>query len=155
MQRRRYEHTQHGWFHFLFVALGLWTAFAAVTFGRGAIMILLLLASLAFFFCSVSFARLTVRDEGETLRVFYGPFPWIGKRIAYADIDSVEPARSSFLDGWGIRWNPRQGWIYNLSGFDCVRLGLKQGRRLRIGTDDRDGLVRFLRERLRAGESVS
>lgn len=153
--RRGYEHTQNGWFHFLFVALGLWTAFAAVTFGRGAIMVLLLLASIAFFLCAVSFARLTVRDEGQFLRVFYGPIPWIGKRIAYADIESVEPARSSFLDGWGIHWNPRQGWIYNLSGFDCVRLCLKRGRNLRVGTDDRDALVQFLRDRLRTANRKS
>ena len=98
-----------------------------------------------------SFAHLTVRDEGGCLAVRFGPLPLFSRRIPYAGVTSVEAARSTLLDGWGIHWLPGRGWIYNLWGFDCVRMRC-DGKTLRIGTDDVEGLLSFLREKLRAGE---
>ncbi len=35
---------------------------------------------------------------------------------------AVSAARSNWLDGWGIHYFPGRGIIYNLWGFDCVRV---------------------------------
>ena len=48
--------------------------------------------------------------------------------------------------GWGIHYFPGRGWTYNIWGFACVKLTL--GRKIiRVGTDDADGLARFLGEK--------
>ena len=55
--------------------------------------------------------------------------------------------RSRVLDGWGIHWLPVRGWIYNVSGFDCVAITTRRGR-LRVGTDDPGGLATFLQRKI-------
>ena len=75
------------------------------------------------------------------LQLFGVPFGWRTR------IESVEPGRSSLLDGWGIHYFPGRGWTYNLWGFDCVVLRMKK-KTLRVGTDDPDGLLEFLQSRV-------
>ncbi len=90
--------------------------------GSAALFILLALMS----------ATLTVRDEGEWLAVRYGPLPVFRKRIRYANITSVEPYRI------GER-------LYRLLGCDYyVKLTLVR-KIIRVGSDDVENLVEFLR----------
>jgi len=96
-------------------------------------------------FSAVSFQTLTVRDDGDSLRIQFGPLPLLGKTIRYADIDTVTRGRTSLIEGWGIHLSPGGGWTWNLWGFDCVDFRLKDGRRTRIGTDDPAGLEEFLK----------
>ena len=95
-----------------------------------------------------AFRCLRVVDEGDVLTVRYGTLPVFYKHFRYADIVGAEQDRSSFIDGWGIHWVPWRGWTYNLWGFDCVRLTFTNNRTVRIGTDDPEGLVRFLAGKL-------
>ena len=95
---------------------------------------------------TLTVATLTVRDTGTELQVRFGPVPLFGTRLRYDDVRAVRQARSRLIDGWGIHWLPRRGWIYNLWGRDCVEVTLSR-RRLRIGTDDPEGLAAFLAER--------
>ena len=110
--------------------------------GCGLLMILLA-------FC---FHYLEVRDEGDFLALRYGPLPLFRRRIQFSKITSAESSRSSILDGWGIHYIPFRGMIYNLWGFDCVKLKLGN-RIIRVGSDDVEGLIRFLKERLNCGSS--
>jgi hypothetical protein len=88
-----------------------------------------------------------VREEGQWLALRYGPLPVFRKSIAYDEITSFEPGRSSIIDGWGIHGIPGRGMTYNLWGFQCVVL--KLGRQtVRVGTDDVPGLVQHLRQKL-------
>jgi hypothetical protein len=93
------------------------------------------------------FRTLTVQDEGEHLAVRFGPWSVFRKAIAYRDITEVRRARSRVLDGWGIHYGPGRGWTFNLWGFDCVEMRVGS-QAVRIGTDDPDGLVRFLQDRI-------
>ena len=95
---------------------------------------------------TASFSTLNVYDAGEKLEVRYGPLPVFGTSVAYADISAVRRARSKWIDGWGIHWLPSRGWTFNLWGMDCVELTIAR-RFLRIGTDDPEGLERWLIER--------
>ncbi|MHC5054472.1 MAG: hypothetical protein ACYTKD_07130 [Planctomycetota bacterium] len=147
-----YEHTQRSPLHLMLLACGAGSAILAwsVSDDRPAMLIALsvTLVLVAVAFC---FATLTVRDTGTHLAVRFGPIPLFGTSIAYSDITEVAAARSSVLDGWGVHWTPGRGWIYNLWGFGCVRVGLG-GKAVRIGTDDVEGLVRFLTSKLESAK---
>jgi hypothetical protein len=143
-----YDHTQRAPLHWLLyppagylLAMG-WLNRAAPGLALALAGVAALLLVLAF-----CFRQLTIRDEGDWLAVRYGPLPVFRTRIAYTDISSVEPGRSSWIDGWGIHWIPGRGYTYNLWGFTCVTLQV-QGRTVRIGTDDAENLAAFLKSKL-------
>jgi hypothetical protein len=58
------------------------------------------------------------------------------------------------VDGWGVHWIPGRGTTYNLWGFDCAVL-LVNGRIVRIGSDDAEGLVEFLKAKIRPPTSAT
>lgn len=91
-----------------------------------------------------AFHHLTVVDQGDRLAIRFGPLPLFRRTVRYADIEKVEVGRTLILDGWGIHYSIRGGWVWNLWGRDCAVLRLKNGGVLRIGTDDATNLARFL-----------
>lgn len=93
-----------------------------------------------------SFSTLTVRDEGDVLAIRFGPLPFWKRRVPYASIADARPGRSRLVDGWGIHWFPGRGWTWNLWTFDCVEMTV-DGKPFRVGTDDKENLATFLRER--------
>lgn len=145
MSTPEYEHTQRGWWHRVLHALGL--GILVLGWNTDAPQVLLVVFALLFFLMGLSFAHLSVRDCGEALEVRYGPLPLFRKRIPYADMRRVEKTRSDILDGGGIHYVPGRGWIYNLWGFDCVRISFDD-RAIRVGSDDAEGLARFLERRI-------
>lgn len=142
----RYEHTQYSPLGpaFAVAALG---CLAFAFFGADHVVrnIAFGMAAVAGLFAAM-LARLSFREEPDHLNVRFGPLPWGGTRVRYDRIRSVARARSSWIDGWGIHWVPRRGWTFNLWGFDCVEIETERGR-VRIGTDDPDGLAQHLLQR--------
>lgn len=90
-----------------------------------------------------AFHHLTGVDQGESLAIRFGPIPLFHRTVQYADIEKVQIGRTLILDGWGIHYSIRGGWVWNLWGRDCVVVHWKKGV-LRIGTDDAENLARFL-----------
>ncbi len=151
----RYEHTQKGKLHLILLGVALISLSAGglgfVVDGRAAPFIIVLAVAGVLLLFATCFRQLTVRDEGDRLAARFGPLPLFSVRIPYADITSVEVAKSSWLDGWGVHWMPGHGWIYNLWGFDCVEI--RRGRKTtRVGTDEPDALAAFIRTKLPAPE---
>jgi hypothetical protein len=149
-----YEHTQRAPLHWLLTL----PALAMLSMGwfvrdQPQLLWLQLAVAATLFLLSLMFRRLTVRDEGQQLSVRFGPLPGFGTRVAYDEIQSVQPARSSWLDGWGVHWIPGRGTTYNLWGFDCVELKVR-GRTLRIGSDDVSQLVAFLESKTHLNDAV-
>jgi len=142
----RYEHTQVGRLHWLFFGIG--ALLFAASLGDGGASGALLTVAIVFAGIGLCFRSLTVRDGGDRLTLRFGPLPILSKSIPYSTISAVEATRSTLIDGWGIHWIPGRGWIWNLWGFECVRLE-QDGRAFRIGTDDLRGLTEFLQQRLR------
>ncbi len=95
-----------------------------------------------------AFHHLTVEDQGDALSIRFGPMPLFGRTVQYADIEQVEVGRTLFVDGWGIHYSTRGGWVWNLWGRDCVAVHFKTGGVLHVGTDDADNLAAFLRKRI-------
>jgi hypothetical protein len=143
-----YDHTQWSMLYLLLLVPGAVLVVAAPFVESQTESLGLSLLGLFVGATAYSFRCLRVVDEGAALAVRYGTLPAFRKRIRYADIAESEKDRSSIIDGWGIHWVPGRGWTYNLWGYDCVRLTLKSGRTVRIGSDDPEGLVRFLESRL-------
>lgn len=143
----RYDHTQVGRLHYvllgamLLLVLALmmrrvpWHHPAALGLLGGVVLLPV---------AAAAFHRLTVTDRGDYLLLLFGPLPIFRKRIRYDRIINAQPARTSFVDGWGIHYVPGRGWTYNIWGFDCVRVQTNNGT-IRIGTDDPQGLAEFLR----------
>ncbi len=143
-----YEHTQKPPVPQLLLPVAAVLVVAAWIFRQHPPVVISTLAIAASLLVVLSmFSRLTVRDEGQWLAIRYGPLPVFRKRIAYEEITSVEPDRTSIIDGWGIHWVPGGDCTYNLWGMDCVKLTVR-GRTIRVGTDDVQNLTAFLRQRI-------
>jgi len=144
-----YDHTQQGMIHWIVAGSGL----ACLALGASGDIsaegawIPLVIAAL-FGFVAPCFAHLRVRDAGGALEIAFGPVRVFKKTVRYEAIRSANVGRSALIDGWGIHWVPGRGWIWNLHGFRCVELGLQDGSKLRIGTDDPAGLETFIRSRI-------
>ena len=105
---------------------------------------------LLMFVLAASIHHLTVIDQGDVLAIRFGPMPLLRRTVSYADIEKGEVGRTLLLDGWGIHYSIRGGWVWNLWGRDCVVVRFKNGRKLWIGTDDAENLVEFLRSKVQA-----
>lgn len=84
--------------------------------------------------CLYMFRSLTVELTSDTLTISFGP-GWVRRRFRVDDIRAAHVVRNRWYYGWGIHWTPH-GWLFNVSGWDAVELGLKNNRTLRIGTDE-------------------
>jgi len=102
------------------------------------------------FLLGLAFHHLTVADMGDRLAIRFGPLPLFRRVVRYAEIDSVSVGRTLFLDGWGIHYSVRGGWVWNLWGRDCVVVQFKNRAVLRIGTDDAGNLARFMASKIAA-----
>lgn len=105
----------------------------------------LLVMSAVFAMLLVTFRSLTTIVTDRHVRIALGP-GWISRTIPLDEIRSVSPGRSRFYWGWGIRYWPGYGWIWNVSGFDQVVFELTGGREFRVGTDDPSGLVEAIHD---------
>jgi hypothetical protein len=90
--------------------------------------------------------RTTVTEK--ELSVSFGAlFPFYRRRIATADIVSSEAVTYSPLaeyGGWGIKWG-RGGAALNARGNRGVRLTLRDGRRVLVGSQRPEELAEALR----------
>lgn len=144
-----YTHTQHGPLarYLLLVAIGLGVLAICLLSSPPAAIILGAAAGVCAF-VALSMGYLTISDQGDTLSIRYGPLPLFRTTLRYDFMKDVHPGRSTFIDGWGIHWVPGRGWTYNLWGRDCVEIQMRWST-IRVGTDDPEGLARFLQSKLK------
>ncbi len=144
-----YDHVQHAPLYWLMLAPAFVLLWVALNLAHNTAEAEAMLAVAAVIgLVAFTMHHLRVYDAGESLVARFGPIPIFGKRIRYDQIEAFAQDRTTLLDGWGIHWVPFRGWTYNLWGMDCVRFDLAGGRTVRIGTDNPEGLVRFLEGKL-------
>lgn len=106
---------------------------------------LIILFSLTMIYIFYTLRLITeVRTDGVYLRFF----PFWSKVIPYADIVGCEARHYKPLreyGGWGIKYG-RSGWAYNISGDWGVQLMLQSGKRILIGSQRADELVRAIKQ---------
>lgn len=143
-----YDHTQRAPLHWFLYPPGVFLlTMGWLNRGQPGLALPLFVAAVLMLTLALAFQRLTIRDEGSWLAIRYGLLPVFRARISYAAITSVELGQSSWIDGWGIHWIPGRGYTYNLWGFACAKLEVR-GRTVRIGTDDAENLIAFLKTKL-------
>ena len=146
-QTPEYEHTQKGIVQPILVVTALLCLIGGFFMrDRPPYLFICAAAALVCIILAYAMSYLLVRDTGDRLKIRFGPLPLFSKSVPYAEMVSAEKDRSTFLAGWGIHWT-RKGWLWNVGGFDCVRIRTDKKSML-IGTDDPDGLVSFLRSRI-------
>jgi hypothetical protein len=137
-----YRHTQIGWTIIIPADIA---AIVAVYFGITSSEPFAVIAFFLLIILTYLFYGLTVIGTRETLEIRFG-IGIIRKRFNLSDIATAESYRTAFWDGWGIRYYSG-GWIYNVSGFDAVRLTMTDGKHYIIGTDEPRKLLGFLEKR--------
>jgi hypothetical protein len=139
-----YDHTQFSvLFTTLFGFLVLLMLFLMLVTGFRFISVFLFIFFVA---CLITFTTLTVQVDAERVRLYFG----VGaprKTLPLQEIQNLRVVQNSPLLGWGIHWFPF-GWIYNVGGFEAVEIELKDGRRLRIGSDEAEALARAIENAL-------
>jgi hypothetical protein len=137
----RYRHTQFGWA----VVVSLLIPIAVLIVVAATVRTFVpLLSFIPLLLILPLFGWLTVDVTDDSVGLSFG-IGLIAKRVRIEDVESIAPVTNAWLSGWGIRLIPG-GWLYNVSGRQAVELALRNGRKMRIGTDDQDGLVAALRE---------
>ncbi|MFO0877970.1 MAG: hypothetical protein U0840_11505 [Gemmataceae bacterium] len=144
-----YSHTQHAPLCFILYGSALLCLVIALQhvsypaiYIAGAVCLLIAVLATAFHY-------LRVTDRGDRLAISFGPLPLFGTTVQYDQIDRVEVGRTLFLDGWGIHYSVRGGWVWNIWGRDCVVVHRRDGSVLRIGSDDTQTLAQFLQAQIR------
>jgi hypothetical protein len=102
-------------------------------------------------FVQLMMASLNVRVTRKQVDVRFG-MGWPRFRFTLDRIVAVEVVRNAPWWGWGIRLTPR-GWLFNVSGLDAVEIEFVDGNRVRIGTDDPQGLAAAIRDALSQSET--
>ena len=135
-----YTHTQRGDVIILSAVLGGAVTFLSTLF-LGPVTALLSTALLVGILAL--FGSLTVTVDGDLIEARFGPgvirFSW-----KQSEVVSAQPMTTPWYCGWGIRYTG-SGWLFNVSGTESVELTLKGGEKVRIGTDDVEGLLAAIR----------
>ncbi len=127
-----YRHTQVGWVMVGGIAAAAMAALVLVPIARAPLPVTIVLPLVAVVL--VLFAALTVEVDGDEIRLaFTGGL--IHKRIPVAEVAQFRRVKNAWWYGFGIRYVPGGGRLWNVSGLDAVELVLKDGGRFRIGTD--------------------
>jgi hypothetical protein len=139
-----YTHRQFNRLFFLFLFFGAMAAIVAVILDHRPWVVLPILGALAL--AILLFSSLSVEVSNTRLRFWYGVglLHW---NIPLSDISTVARSRSHWYEGWGIRLSFR-GWLYNISGFDCIEVRRSNGSAFRLGTDDPERLLSALQQAL-------
>lgn len=147
-ERPAYWHRQYAPWSWLLYAIAAIILASTVLDGGAPVVWIMLSTGIFTGLLASSFHYLTVEDRGERLSVRFGPTPLFSLSIPYGDIVSVEAGRTTFLDGWGIHYSLRGGWVWNVWGRDCVVIHRRRSI-LRLGSDDVENLLAFIRSRIR------
>ncbi len=97
------------------------------------------------------FSRLTVTVDDDAVTVAFGLIGRPHRTIPFSDVVGVQQVRNKWWYGYGVRWIP-DGLMYNVQGNDAVELTYANGKKFRIGTDDVEGLLAALSNRIPAIE---
>ena len=92
-------------------------------------------------------ASLTTRVDERGVSWNFGLSLPIGE-IPFEDIAGVQMTQTGFLQGFGIHWTPRYGWVWNVSGRNAVTIRKKNGAMITLGSDDAAGLYAAINARM-------
>lgn len=98
-------------------------------------------------FVLLCLGRLVVEIDATRLKWSFGWLRLLRWEKSLADIAAVEKCTVTGVGGSGIKGS-REGWVYSAGGATGVRITMRDGKRLRIGSDDHERLASFLSTRI-------
>ena len=149
----QYDHIQKSPLYFIIFATGVLQLIATTTFFPWSTSIypgiILFFCGIFVIFLAFGFQHLQTVDQGNYLTIGFGklPLPLCKRKLFYKNIIKVEIGRTLLLDGWGIHYSIRGGWVWNIWGQGCVIVYCEK-ETLRIGTDDAARLRTFLQTKI-------
>jgi hypothetical protein len=117
-------------------------AVIAMYFGAGQEYDVPLLVGAVLAGAAILFGSLTVTVDAHSIEARFGPGV-IKRTFPLSQIKSARHVRHPWYYGWGYRKLPN-GWLMNVSGFDCIEIEMKDGSMHRIGTDEPKRLLRHI-----------
>jgi hypothetical protein len=91
----------------------------------------------------LTFGSMTTDVDHDRFTFSFGP-GWIRRSSPLDEIKSCSAVRNPWWYGWGIHLTP-QGWLYNVGGTRAVQLEFRNGRLLRVGTDEPEHLCEAIK----------
>lgn len=143
-----YEHTQIAP-PVIPIIVGLMLVFVAgvgVVSGEWPTLVVALVMVVILLPLAIVFTRLTVTVDDTTAKATFG-FGWPRTSVNLGDVGAARIVRNRWLYGFGIRWFPG-GILWNVWGLDAVEFEMREGRKVRFGTDDADQLIAALAGRV-------
>ena len=137
---KRYEHIQIG--YLTISALGIAILVMIGIMVNQGLNLIAFIGMIIVVVCLALFATLktTIDDTVLELRFTMGI---VRKNFLLKDIKSCQIVKNSWYYGWGMHLTP-DGWLYNVSGFDAVKINMKTGKSYIIGTDVPDELAKAI-----------
>jgi len=86
--------------------------------------------------------RLSTEIDKNEIRIHF--YPLLKKQIKWNEVKHAEVENYGFVGGWGIRFWPKYGTIYNIKGNKGLVIELLNGKKLVIGTQKESELKLFL-----------
>lgn len=117
---------------------------------KGAVMIILAVGLLftALFFIWFILLKLKTIINSEGIQVKFFGIPFCKRTIKWEDIQSISLINYSPLTdygGWGVRYSASgNGWCYNVSGKDGIKLFYKNGKPFLIGTQQKEEVEKII-----------
>ncbi|MCC9606093.1 hypothetical protein LOC68_19615 [Blastopirellula sp. JC732] len=143
-----YRHTQEGPFCWLIAGISIPCFISsAMLWNEPVASAVVAFAGFSTLYLAGAFRHLTVSDDDDELLISFGPLPLLWRRIRYAKMRTAQVSRTTFLDGWGVHYSLRGGWVWNIWGYDCVEIQLDKGK-VFVGTDDAENFAEFLQTRI-------
>lgn len=139
---KTYKHTQIGYTNLAFFACAIVVILIVSSSSSSLENTYLPIAMLSII--SILFCSLTIEVKKEAITWHFGPYFW-RKKIHPSEIAKVEIVTNPWWFGWGIRFT-KFGWLYNVSGLQAVQITKKNGKAIRLGTDDPTGLSKAINE---------
>ena len=91
--------------------------------------------------------KLDIIIDNEYVRFRFGI--GIGGKYKLSNIKSAKAVTNSWFSGYGMRWLPLNGWLYNVSGNKAVELEFyNRTGVIRIGTDKPEEVVAYINSKL-------
>lgn len=87
------------------------------------------------------YLKLETRIDEHGISMTYRPV--FKRQYAWKDIERTEIVNYGFV-GYGFRWWPKHGWIYNIGGKMGLKIYLKSGKHFIIGTQKEQELKSFM-----------
>lgn len=142
----RYLNNQIGYPFFIIYFVTLASVFALNKFGmqefKGENDFIILIVILSVVLLMTFKLRVSVEDKQLTLSYGVGLFK---KRFDLSNVNKVTMVKNKWYCGWGVRISS-EGTIYNISGFQGVKIDFRSGVSIVVGTNKPLELYQALKE---------